>query len=176
MQFHPLKELITKGEIESKVKEMAKTINRDYAGKDLVIVMVLKGAICLVSDLIRSLDIPFELEAVQCSSYGSHGTFRGELQVWGLDRLKVHNRDLLIVDDIFDSGHTMAELTRAFQKEHPRSIRSCVLLNKNNVQKVTSLRPDYVLFEIDNLFIVGYGLDYKEQYRGLTGIYIYEEK
>lgn len=136
--------------------------------------MVLKGALCLVADLIRLLDIPFEVEMIQSSSYGARGTERGELQISGADRLQIHNRDILLVDDIFDSGHTMTALLKQIQAKHPRSLKTCVLLNKTNVPKITDQRPNYVLFDIDNLFVVGYGLDFKEQYRGLPGIYILE--
>lgn len=169
-----MKLLIEPHQIASKLKETAAKIKADYAGKDLVIVMVLKGALCLVSDLIRSLDMPFEVEAIQSSSYGIRGMERGELQISGVDRLQIHNRDILIVDDIFDSGHTMMALLKQIKEKHPRSLKSCVLLNKINIPKITDYRPDYVLFDIDNLFVVGYGLDFKEQYRGLPGIYVLE--
>ena len=169
-----LRPLIGKEEIASKVHEAATQIKRDFAGKDLVIVMVLKGSLCLVADLIRELDLPLDVETVQCSSYGARGTERGELQVIGAERLKIHNRDVLIVDDIFDSGHTMTTLLETLQKQNPRSLKSCVLLYKNDVPKITDYRPDYVLFDIDNLFVVGYGLDFKERYRGLSGVYVLE--
>lgn len=166
--------LIDGPSIQSKVKEIAKQIEKDYESKDLVIIMVLKGALCIVADLIREIDLPLNIEAVQCSSYGARGTQRGELTVHGADRIHVHNRDVLIVDDIFDSGHTMSALYKEFEKQKPRSIKSCVLLSK----KVPHLmqEPDYVLFNIENEFVVGYGLDYKELYRGLPGVYVFDEK
>jgi hypoxanthine phosphoribosyltransferase len=166
-----LKLLIDKERIGEKIREAALQIQRDYEGKDLVIVMVMKGALCLVADLIRELDLPLDVEFVQCSSYGARGTERGDLEVLGLDSLKIHNRDVLIVDDIFDSGHTLAALAKALEKKQPRSMKSLVLLMKD-VHHTTDLRPDYVLFDIPNLFVVGYGLDYKERYRGLGGVYV----
>ncbi len=169
-----LKSLISKEEIAAKVRETAIQIKDDFAGKDLVIVMVLKGALCLVADLIRELDLPLDVETVQCSSYGARGAQRGELQVIGADRLHIHNRDVLLVDDIFDSGHTMTTLLDTLKAQHPRSLKTCVLLYKKDVPKTTDYRPDYVLFDIDNLFVVGYGLDFKERYRGLSGVYILE--
>lgn len=171
-----LSPLITKEQIAEKVREAAVRIKADFVGRDLVIVMVLKGALCLVSDLIRELDLPLDLETVQCSSYGALGTQRGELRVIGADRLHIHNRDVLIVDDIFDSGRTMATLIDTFKAQHPRTLKTCVLLYKNGVPKVTDYRPDYVLFDIGNLFVVGYGLDFKERYRGLSGIYVFESR
>jgi hypoxanthine phosphoribosyltransferase len=172
MDSNHLKTLISKEQIAAKVRETALQIKRDFKGEDLVIVMVLKGALCLVADLIRELDIPLDVQTIQCSSYGHLGTKRGELTVLGLERLNVHHRDVLIVDDIFDSGHTMATLAAAIQKLGPRSLKTCVLLNKNGVAKATDLRPDYTLFEIENQFVVGYGLDFKERYRGLPGVFI----
>lgn len=167
-----LKVLISKEEIADKVQEVSKQITRDYQRQDLVIVMVLKGAICLVADMIRQIDLPLDIQTVQCSSYGALGVTRGELTVLGIDRLQIKNRDVLIIDDIFDSGHTMMALYKAFEKLEPRSIKSCVLLYKNDVPKMTDYRPEYVLFDIPNAFVVGYGLDYKEQYRGLPGVYV----
>ncbi|HSX11249.1 MAG TPA: hypoxanthine phosphoribosyltransferase [Chlamydiales bacterium] len=174
MDSPKLRPLIDKQEIAHKVREAAVQIRGDYAGKDLVIVMVLKGALCLVADLIRELDMPLDIETVQCSSYGARGTQRGELKVIGTDRLHIRDKDVLIVDDIFDTGHTMTTLLDRLKELGPRSLKTCVLLNKTNVQKISDYRPDYVLFDIDNLFVVGYGLDFKERYRGLSGVYVLE--
>jgi hypoxanthine phosphoribosyltransferase len=166
--------LLDRERIAEKVKEVSAQISQDYQGKDLVVVMVLTGSICLVSDMIREISLPLNLQTVQCSSYGARGTERGELTVIGTERLKIHNRDVLIVDDIFDSGHTMLTLIEKLGELKPRSIKTCVLLHKNGVKKMADYRPDYVLFDIDNLFVVGYGLDYKEQYRGLSDVCILE--
>ena len=166
--------LISEEEISEKVRDAAAQIQREYAGKDLVILMVMKGALCIVADLIRELDLPLDVEYVQCSSYGARGTERGSLQIIGLDRVKIHNRDVLVVDDIFDSGHTLSSLFSAIQEKQPRSVKSLVLLSKE-VPHITDLRPDYALFAIPNLFVVGYGLDYKERYRGLNGVYVLKD-
>lgn len=167
----PVSLLISPEEIARKVKEAGCQIEREYAHKDLVIVMVLKGAICITADLIREIDLSFSIEYVQCASYGERGDRRGDLEIYGLDRLKVHNRDVLVVDDIFDSGHTLTTLFEEIEKLSPRTIKSLVLLTKR-VERKTDFRPDYTLFSIENGFVVGYGLDYKEQYRGLRGIYV----
>jgi hypoxanthine phosphoribosyltransferase len=169
-----LRSLIEPHQIAAKIKEVADQIQADYAGKDLVLIMVLKGAICLVADLMRSLTLPLDLETVQASSYGSRGAQRGELHISGLDRLSVQNRDVLLIDDIFDSGYTLTTLLKHIQEKHPSSLKTCVLLNKTGVPKATAYRPDYVLFDIEDLFVVGYGLDFKERYRGLPGIYVLE--
>ena len=169
-----LKPLIGQKQIADKIQQIALEIDREYGNKDLVILMVLKGALCLVADLIRAIKVPCDIEVVQCASYGEKGISRGSLQIIGLDRLNLHDRDVLIVDDIFDSGNTLASLTSALQKKNVRSLKSLVLLCKD-VQRDTSLHPDHVLFHIENHFVVGFGLDYKERYRGLPGIFIYEE-
>lgn len=163
--------LFSQEQIAQKVQAFAKQIKQDYQNKDLVILMVLKGALCLVSDLMRQIELPFEIDFIKCSSYGPLGTRRGELEISGLDRLELRGRDVLIVDDIFDSGQTLASLKAALKEKGPRSVKSLVLLSKQ-VPHVNADRPEYVLFEIEDLFVVGYGLDYKEQYRGLPGIYI----
>lgn len=169
-----LKPLLSQEQIADKIKEISVQIKQDYNGQDLVVVMVLKGAVCLVADLIREIDLPLDLQTVQCSSYGARGATRGELTVLGADRLQIHNRDVLVVDDIFDSGHTMMALLKTLGEQKPRSLKSCVLLYKQDVPKMTDYRPDYVLFDIPNLFVVGYGLDFKERYRGLPGVYVLE--
>lgn len=169
-----LRPLISREEIAVKIRETARLINADFAGQDLVIIMVLKGAACLVADLIREIDIPLEVETIQCSSYGIHGTMRGGLQIIGADLLHLHNRDILIVDDIFDSGKTMTTLIDTLKEQKPRSIKTCSLLYKKDVFKVADYRPEYVLFDIDDLFVVGYGLDFKEKYRNLPAIYVLE--
>jgi hypoxanthine phosphoribosyltransferase len=166
-----LRLLIGTDQIAAKVRSTAHEIQKEFQKKDLVIVMVLKGALCLVADLIRQLDFPFDIEVVQCSSYGARGTERGGLQIFGLERLLIANRDVLIVDDIFDSGTTLTSLVTALQRQSPRSLQTCVLLRKK-VPREHGYQPDYVLFDIENEFVVGYGLDYKERYRGLPAVYV----
>lgn len=162
--------LISKEEIAQKIQEVALQMQQEGLTQDLVMVMVMKGALCLVADLLRALPFSVEIESVQCSSYGARGMERGELTVNGLQSLDIQGRDVLLVDDIFDSGHTLNTVANALRQKHPRSLRSLVLLVKN-VPRTIPWRPDYVLFEIENHFVVGYGLDYKEKYRGLEAIY-----
>lgn len=171
MEPTKLRLLISQQEISGKIRETAIQIKKDFEGKDLCIIMVLKGALCLTADLIRELDMPLNVEVVQCSSYGALGAKAGELQIIGLDRLHLQDKDVLVIDDIYDTGHTMGTLLHKLHEQNPRSLQSCVLLNKK-VPKTNKYRPEYVLFDIENFFVVGYGLDYKEDYRGLPGIYI----
>jgi len=169
-----LKPLIAKEQIVTRIAELAKEIDRNYAGRDLVIVMVLKGAICLAADLIRAMKIPCDLQSVQCSSYGARGTVRGELEIFGLERLQVTGRDVLILDDIFDSGETLFALERAIAQLKPKSLELLVLLARATKRRF-DIQPNAIGFSISDEFVVGYGLDYKEHYRGLGGIFILEE-
>lgn len=170
-----LKPLIAKEQIASKISEIAAEIDRDYADGDLVIVMVLKGAICFAADLIRAITISCDLQTVQCSSYGAGGTNRGELKVFGLDALDITGRDVLLVDDIFDSGETLFALQAALWKKKPQSLKTLVLLSRRSPKRA-DIEPDRSGFSIGSEFVVGYGLDYKERYRGLPGVFVLEEE
>lgn len=162
--------MIAPNEIAQKIEEVALEIDHAYQGEELTVVMVMKGAVCVAADLIRKLHIPVTIEYVKASSYGQNGTSRGELKVTGLDTLDFEGKNILVVDDIFDTGHTMTALLEKMQEKGPKTLRSLVLLAKN-VPRQMNYEPEYILFKIDNHFVVGYGLDYKEFYRGLPGIY-----
>ncbi len=163
--------LISPSEIKQKVVEFARIIDDAYQGEALTIVMVLKGALCVTADLIRELKTPCIIECVTASSYGQQGTHRGELKVQGLDDLDLVGKNVLLVDDIYDSGETISKICAALKVKKPKTLKSLVLLAKN-VKRDAVYKPDYVLFNIENQFVIGYGLDYKEFYRGLPGVYI----
>lgn len=164
--------LISQEEIAAKVKEAAVQINHDYADKNLTVLMVMKGAICVTSDLIRAIDLPFKLEYLKASSYGYNGMSNGELTIAGLENLEIEGRDILLVDDIFETGNTILGVMDKLAEKKPASIKTLMLLVKD-VPRKTDYRPDYVLFDIQDRFVIGYGLDYKELYRGLPGIYAF---
>lgn len=161
--------LIAPEAIARRIHTVAAELDLLYAGKELTLVMILKGSFILAADLIRALKTPTQVEMISASSYGARGTERGELTITGLERLDIQGRHLLLVDDIFDSGHTLAAVAERLQAGKPASLRTLVLLEKK-VSRTVPLRPDHVLFHVENEFVVGYGLDYKEQYRGLPGI------
>jgi len=165
--------LISEDEIKSKIAETARVINTEYKGQELVVVMVMKGALCITADLIRELEVPCEIEAVTASSYGQRGTSRGELKISGVDELNLAGKNVLLVDDIFDSGETVWQIVKRLKEKNPKSIKTFVLLVKN-VERTLDYEPDYALFHIENRFVVGYGLDYKEYYRGLRGVYAFK--
>ena len=162
--------LISEDSIVAKIAAVARELDAHFQGKEITIVMIMKGAICLVADLIRHLSTAFSLEFIQASSYGKNGTSRGELLIFGLENIDLVDKHVLVIDDIFDSGVTLSEVMKRIELQKPASLRSLVLLAKK-VPRKTDYRPDYVLFEIEDRFVVGYGLDYKERYRGLPGIY-----
>ncbi len=171
--MHTFQLLISQDEIKQRIEEIAPIIDAEYAGDELVIVMVMKGAFCVTADLIRLLKTPCTLEYIQASSYGLGGTKKGELKIVGLENLNLTSKNVLLIDDICDSGNTLTELIVKLQQKRPKSLKTLVLLTKN-VPRDPVYNPDYTLFEIENLFVIGYGLDYKEYYRGLPGIYLYE--
>ena len=164
--------LISTEEIDHKLTEICAKIDQEYQGEELTVLIVMKGAICVASDLIRKLQIPTTIEYMKASSYGHKGTSRGELTITGIDRLDLKGKNVLLVDDIFDSGATMTGIVERLQEKNPKSLKTLVLLLKK-VDRETKYRPDYILFEIENRFVIGYGLDYKEYYRGLPAIYAF---
>ena len=162
---------ISADEIQDKIAKIAIQLEADYKDQEVVIVMIMKGAICLVADLIRTISLPCVVESIQARSY--HGKTRENLQVKGIESLDLLSKNVLLVDDIFDSGNTLFQVHQALAEKKPKSLKSLVLLSKN----ISDLeyQPDYLLFSIENRFVVGYGLDYKEYYRGLRGIYLFKE-
>jgi hypoxanthine phosphoribosyltransferase len=155
-------------DILRRVQELAQDIERDYAGKDLVVVSLLNGTVMFLADLVRYLNLPLRLDFMGVSSYGK-GTKSGKLVFTKELKLDVKGRDVLLVDDILDTGKTLSRVTKKLKKLKPKSLKICVLLSKSarREEKVTA---DYIGFEIPDAFVVGYGLDYAERYRNLPFI------
>jgi hypoxanthine phosphoribosyltransferase len=168
-----MKILLTEEQLREGIRRLADNIQSHYRGKPLTIVGVLIGSIVLLADLIRLLEMPIRVELVQARSY-RNGTRPGPL-VLNTDLLSdgIRGRDVLLVDDIFDTGHTLWELIPQIDELGPASLRSAVLLVKQG-QCVVDLKPDFVGFEVPNAFVVGYGLDYRDQYRNLPHVAIIE--
>ncbi len=158
--------LVPAAELASRVRAMAQEISRDYAGRDLVLIGVLKGAVFFLSDLMRSLEIPCEVDFMAVASYGSATRSSGVVRILkDLDAV-IEGRDVLIVEDIVDSGLTLQYLLRNLKGRNPRSLEVCALLIKPERRKV-ELDARYVGFEIPDRFAIGYGLDHNERYRNL---------
>jgi hypoxanthine phosphoribosyltransferase len=157
--------LIPEDRIARRVKALAHAIQRDFTGREMVVVSLLNGTVMFLADLIRHLSLPLRLDFIGVSSYGS-GTESGHLVYTKELRLGVQGRDVLLVDDILDTGKTLSRVHAKIQALGPRVIRTCVLLNKA-ARRVEKIEADYVGFEIPDYFVVGYGLDYAERYRNL---------
>lgn len=162
--------LISPEQIQQKLLDFSQLLNQDYQGKEVMILMVMKGSFCFVADLIRCLSFPVTIECVFASSYGKRGTERGELTVSGLEQISLKNKHVLIIDDIFHTGHTLHYIVHEVKKREPLTLESAVLLLKE-YPRTHDYLPDYFLFKIGNPFVVGYGLDFKEYHRELPGIY-----
>ncbi len=158
--------LVTAEDLQRRIKALAAEISRDYAGRDLILIGVLKGAVFFLSDLMRRLEVPCEVDFMAVASYGSATKSSGVVRILkDLDAV-IEGRDVLIVEDIVDSGLTLQYLLRNLAGRNPRSLEVCALLIKPARKKV-ELRTRYVGFEIPDRFAIGYGLDHGERYRNL---------
>lgn len=161
--------LVQADELEHRVRELGAQIAADYAGKQPLLVGVLKGATFFVADLMRQLDLPCEVDFMALASYGSATDSSGIVRILKDLDANIEGRDVLIVEDIIDSGLTLNYLLRSLQARNPASIEVCALLIKPERRQV-ELPTKYVGFEIPNRFVIGYGLDYAERYRNLPYI------
>jgi hypoxanthine phosphoribosyltransferase len=157
--------LITDDQIARRIRAMSRKIVRDFTGREMVVVSLLNGTVMFLADLIRNLSLPLRLDFIGVSSYGT-GTESGDLIFTKELRLDVQGRDVLLVDDILDTGKTLCRVLGKLRALKPRRIRTCVLLNKA-ARRVEAVEADYVGFEIPDFFVVGYGLDFAERYRNL---------
>lgn len=161
--------LLSEQQIARRVGELAAEIDRDYAGRDPLIVFVMKGALLFVADLLRGMRSNFRIDFMVVSSYGARTETSGSVRIVADLKTDVRGRDVLLVEDIIDSGLTLSEVVEHLRVRDPASIEICTLLSKPSRRRV-SVPARYVGFEIDDLFVVGYGLDYDERYRGLPYI------
>jgi hypoxanthine phosphoribosyltransferase len=157
--------LITEEELARRIKSLAGKIERDFRGREMVVISLLSGTVMFLADLIRHLNLPLRLDFMGVSSYGV-GTESGDLVFTKELRLDVRGRDILLIDDILDTGKTMSRVLPKIRALKPRRIKICVLLDKPS-RRVENIHADYVGFEIPDFFVVGYGLDFAERYRNL---------
>ncbi len=163
------KVLVDEVSLRQRVRELGEIINREYAHKDLLLVSVLKGSIIFMADLIRAITIPHEIDFMATSSYGAGVSSSGVVRILKDLNTSIEGRNVIIVEDIIDSGHTLNYLARILQERRPASLRIMTLLDKPERREV-DIRVDWVGFSIPNEFVVGYGLDYNEIYRNLPYI------
>ncbi|NAS23696.1 hypoxanthine phosphoribosyltransferase [Herbidospora sp. NEAU-GS84] len=163
------KVLISEDELQTKIRELAGKIDADYAGHELLIVGVLKGAVMVMADLARALHVPVQMDWMAVSSYGAGTKSSGVVRVLKDLDTDIAGRHVLVVEDIIDSGLTLSWLLNNLQSRNPASVEICTLLRKPDAVKVP-LDVKYVGFDIPNEFVIGYGLDYAERYRNLPFI------
>jgi hypoxanthine phosphoribosyltransferase len=167
-----MKVLLSQDAIQARVREMGQQITAEYAGHDLHVVGVLKGACTFMTDLCRNIDLPLTLDYIAVSSYGAATKSSGEVKlVKDLDQ-GLEGRDMLVVEDIVDTGLTLNYLMNVLKARGPRSLKVAALLSKPS-RRLVEIPVDYIGFTIDDLFVVGYGLDYNEKYRNNRDIVIY---
>lgn len=169
MQGEIIEELISQAEIQRRVAELGQEITDAYAGKQIVLIGVLTGAVLFLADLIRYIHIPIELDFVATSSYGQATRSSGEVRLLKDVSHPIQGRHVLLVEDIVDTGLTLRYLLETFHARHPASIACCVLLDKPS-RRVTDVTLDFRGFEIEDRFVVGYGLDYAGRFRNLPYI------
>lgn len=164
-----LRVLLSEEEIHAKVKEMGKKITEDYKNSNLMLVTVLKGAVVFLADIMREIDVPAEIDFMVVSSYGSGVKSSGVVKIVKDLDVPLEGKDILIVEDILDSGLTLSYIKELLASRGPRSIKIATLLDKPSRRKV-DLQADYVGFSVPDEFVIGYGLDYDEKYRNLPYI------
>ncbi|HQB64160.1 MAG TPA: hypoxanthine phosphoribosyltransferase [Sedimentibacter sp.] len=167
--------LIEENELKSKVAEIAAKITEDYKGKDLLIVCVLKGAVIFASDLIRKIDLPLDIDFMAISSYGANTKSTGVVRILKDLNMGIEGRHVLIVEDIIDSGLTLAYLADNLRSRQPASVEICTILDKKE-RRTINLDIKYAGFVVPDEFVVGYGLDYAEKYRNLPYIAVLKEE
>jgi len=159
--------LITQAQLQTRITELGEAISRDYAGKDLLLVCILKGGVLFLSDLMRAIHIPHSIEFMAISSYGGARTeSSGVVRIMMDLNTSIENRNVLIIEDIIDTGHTLAHIVDLLKTRNPTSLKICTLLNKPSRREIP-VKVDYIGFDIPNEFVIGYGLDFDEVYRNL---------
>ena len=156
-------------QLKARVKEIAQEIERDYRGKEIMLISVLRGSFIFMADLCRAIDLPCTLDFMSVSSYGKGTTSSGQVQITKDLSEDITGRHVIVVEDILDSGNTLSYLLKILQHRHPASIRLCTLLDKPD-RRVKPVEVHYSGFTIPDAFVVGYGLDYAEKYRNLPYI------
>ena len=171
---YTIKTLLTREEVEKRIKKLAKEIEKDYCGKDLLVIGLLKGSIMFMSDLIKEMDLPVMIDFMSVSSY-SGTTSTGVINVLKDTDISVKDKDVLIVEDIIDTGLTLSHVKKLLEDRGTKSLKICTLLDKPS-RRTVEMKGDYVGFEIPDEFVVGYGLDYDQHHRNLPYVGIVVKK
>ena len=166
--------LISEKEIDNRILEIADRINKDYEGEELTLICVLKGGVMFMCDLAKRLNLNVRLDFMSVSSYGSQTKSSGVVKIIKDLDDSIDGKNVLVVEDIIDSGNTLSYLMDILKKRGPKSIKLCTLLDKPSRREKKDVFVDYVCFEIEDEFVVGYGLDYDQRYRNLPYIGVME--
>ena len=172
MENREKKILFDREQILNRVKELGNILSKDYKDKTPIVISLLKGSFIFCSDLVREMNITLEIEFLETSSYGDDEVSSGDVKILSNIKTDLEGRDVIIVDDIIDTGRTLKKVVEEISAKNPASLKTCVLLDKPS-RRVVDISADYVGFEIDDVFIVGYGLNYKSYYRNVPYIFIY---
>jgi hypoxanthine phosphoribosyltransferase len=165
--------LIDRNDIARRVREVAGDISRDFNSSEIVMIGVLKGSFIFMADLIREINIPCQMDFIRAASYGSGCESSGRIAITKDIELEISGRDVLVVEDIVDTGLTLKHIVEILKERNPRSLKVCAFLDKPGRRKVP-FKADYVCFTIDDAFVVGYGLDFNENYRHLPDVCVVE--
>jgi len=166
--------IISEEDIREKIKELGKKISEDYKGKKILVVSLLKGSFVFTSDLVRAIEVPVQIEFMTTSSYGHNEESSGNVNILSDLKAEIEGRDVLIVDDIMDTGLTMKSIIEHLKVKNPNSIKSCVMLDKPD-RREADITPDYIGYSIPDIFIAGYGLNYGDYYRNIPYIFVFED-
>ncbi len=170
MEEYRLHPLLSQEQVATIVRHLAERISKDYGGRELVLVCILKGAFMFLSDLVRHLRIPVQLDFVRLASYGTGMKTSGSIEITKDIEISIEGKDVLIIEDIVDTGRTLQFLKDRLSLANPHSVKICALLDKKARREV-EVEADYLGTEVDDVFIVGYGIDFNENYRHLPEVY-----
>ena len=173
MEKHHIDVMIDEAAVDNRIKELGKQISRDYAGREVYLICILKGSVYFTCELAKRITVPVVMDFMQCSSYGAATKSSGVVKLSKDLDMAITDRDVIIIEDIIDSGRTLSHLKDLLSQRNPASMKICTLLDKPS-RRVVDVDVDYTGFQIEDKFVIGYGLDYDQLYRNLPYIGVVE--
>ena len=173
MEKHHINVMIDEAAVDNRIKELGKQISRDYAGREVYLICILKGSVYFTCELAKRITVPVIMDFMQCSSYGAATKSSGVVKLSKDLDMAITDRDVIIIEDIIDSGRTLSHLKDLLSQRNPASLKICTLLDKPS-RRVVDVDVDYTGFQIEDKFVIGYGLDYDQLYRNLPYIGVVE--
>lgn len=167
--------IIDEAQIQNKLLELSKTLIRDYKGKEWTIIAILNGSLIFLADLIRLIPFPIRLDTIDAATYGESTFPQGETKVIRQFKIDIEQKHVLVIDDIVDTGSTLKRVMEDIKKYHPKTLKSCVLLNRIT-RRQYNVHPEYCCFDIGDDYVVGYGLDYNNKYRNLPFVAVLKDE